>query len=142
MEGLGGLLAGLGLFLLFIGAFVVFMIASVWKVNVKAGQPGWAAIVPVYGPMVLAEIGGKPNWWGILTIIPFVGIIFWIMICIEVAKSFGKGTGFGVCMFLFAPICWPILGFGSAQYIGPGGQPAAGGYPAEPQPQPAIPPQA
>jgi hypothetical protein len=57
-----------------------------------------------------------------MTIIPLTGIVFYIMICIEVGKAFGKGVGFGVCLFLFAPICWPILAFGKAQYVGAGGQ--------------------
>ncbi len=32
-------------------AFVVLMIAALWKIFNKAGQPGWAAIIPV--PVVL-----------------------------------------------------------------------------------------
>lgn len=140
MEELGGALAGAALVVVIISlGFAALMIASVWKVLVKAGRPGWAAIVPVYNAMLLAEIGGKPNWWGILTIIPCVGAIFWVMICMEVGKAFGKGAGFGVCLFFFAPICWPILGFGKAQYVGTGGQagyaqqPMAAGYPQQPQ---------
>jgi len=140
MEELGSAIAAFMLiFVLIVGGFTVLMIASMWKVFTKAGRPGWAAIVPVYNAMLLAEIGGKPNWWGIMTIIPLVGIVFYIMICMEVGKAFGKGAGFGVCLFFFAPICWPILGFGKAQYIGAGAQagyaqqPMAAGYPQQPQ---------
>jgi hypothetical protein len=34
------------------------------------------------------------------------------------AKSFGKGVGFGIGLALLGIIFWPILGFGSAQYQG------------------------
>ena len=49
------------IFVLIVGGFTALMIASMWKVFTKAGCPGWAAIVPVYNAMLLAEIGGKPN---------------------------------------------------------------------------------
>ena len=118
---IAGVLAGLGVFLVILGALCILMISSMWKVFTKAGKPGWACIVPIYNMMVLAEIGGKPNWWGLLVMIPLAGLIVAIIIYIDVAKAFGKGAGFGVCLFLFAPICWPMLGFGSAQYVGSGG---------------------
>ena len=37
---------------------------------------------------------------------------------IDLAKAFGKGTGFGVGMFFLNFIFYPILGFGSATYSG------------------------
>jgi len=39
------------------------------------------------------------------------------------SKSFGKGAGFTVGLVLLGFIFVPILGFGRAQYIGPGGAP-------------------
>jgi len=38
------------------------------------------------------------------------------MICIEVAKKFGKDVVYGVLLALFPFIFFPILGFGDAQY--------------------------
>ena len=37
---------------------------------------------------------------------------------IAVAKSFGKGDGFGIGLGLLGFIFYPILGFGDAQYQG------------------------
>ena len=42
-----------------------------------------------------------------------------IILCIDLAKSFGKGVGFGIGLALLGIIFFPILGFGSAQYQGP-----------------------
>ena len=41
-----------------------------------------------------------------------------IVLRIDIAKSFGKGAGFGIGLALLGIIFWPILGFGSAQYQG------------------------
>ena len=44
--------------------------------------------------------------------------IFYIILCLDVAKRFGKGGGFAVGLILLPFIFFPILGFGSAQYQG------------------------
>jgi hypothetical protein len=111
IGGIIGLVIGL--------AFVVLMIASIWKMFVKAGEPGWACIVPIYNLIVSCKIAGKPVWWFILLFIPFVGIIFAIMLAIATAEKFGKGAGFGIGLAFLPFIFYPILGFGDAVYIGP-----------------------
>jgi len=100
-------------------AIIVLGIAALWKVFVKAGKPGWAAIVPIYNLIVLIEITGKPLWWFILFLIPFVNYVFIIWTINLVSKSFGKDVGFTLGLIFLAPIFWPILGFGSAKYKGP-----------------------
>ena len=101
------------------------MIASMWKVFVKAGQPGWAAVVPVYNFVVLLKIVGKPLWWIALFFVPLANFVVMILVAIELAKNFGKSTGFGIGLAFLGFIFYPILGFGGAQYLGPGvtGQP-------------------
>jgi Family of unknown function (DUF5684) len=99
-------------------AIAVIAIAGVWKTFAKAGKPGWAAIVPFYNVIVMLEIGGKPLWWLALLFVPFVNIAMMFMIPIAVAKAFGKGTGYGIGLALLGFIFFPILGFGSAQYVG------------------------
>jgi len=101
------------------------MIASVWKVFVKAGQPGWAAIIPIYNTLIQLRIVARPWWWILLLLVPIVNIVILFMMSIELAKRFGKGTGFGVGLVFLSFIFYPILGFGSAQYLGPGGRGAA-----------------
>lgn len=100
-------------------AIIVFIIAGMWKTFAKAGQPGWAAIVPFYNVYVWCKIIGRPGWWLLLLMIPFVSIIFWFIVCIELAKSFGKGVGFGIGIALLGFVFIPIIGFGQAQYQGP-----------------------
>ena len=98
--------------------FVVLMVAALWKVFAKAGQPGWAAIIPIVNTYFLIKVAGRPGWWLILIFIPLVGLVIWIILCIDVAKNFGKGTGFGIGLFFLPFIFFLILGFGTAQYQG------------------------
>jgi hypothetical protein len=111
-------LLALGAGLVMIAVLIAVLIIGVWKVFTKAGKPGWASIVPIYNMMVMAEITGKPNWWGLLCLIPFVGFIFAIILLHGVAEKFGKGIGMTILMIF--GIGWLILGFGSAQYQGGG----------------------
>ena len=100
-------------------AIAVLIIAAMWKVFTKAGQPGWASLIPIYDLYVLCKIAGRPGWWLLLMLIPLVNFIIIIILCIDIAKSFGKGAGFGFGLAILGFIFWPILGFGSAQYQGP-----------------------
>jgi len=101
-------------------AFVILMIAALWKVFSKAGHPGWVAIIPIVNTYFLIKVAGRPGWWLILMFIPLVNFIIWIILCIDVAKNFGKGTGFGIGLLFLPFIFFLILGFGSAQYQGQG----------------------
>jgi len=101
-------------------ALAVFGIVVFWKTFTKAGQPGWAAIIPIYNIYVLLKVAGRPGWWLILLLIPIVNIVILAIVSIDVAKSFGKDTVFGVVgLWLFSIIGYAILAFGDAQYRGP-----------------------
>jgi hypothetical protein len=97
----------------------LLVIVAMWKVFTKAGQPGWASIIPIYNIYIWCKIVGRPGWWVILLFIPLVNFIIAIILSIDLAKSFGKGVGFGLGLAFLGFIFWPILGFGSAQYQGP-----------------------
>jgi hypothetical protein len=111
----GGMVFG-GAFMMFLLFIVILTVAGMWKMFAKAGQPGWAAIVPFYNMIILAKMAGKPAWWFILMLIPFVSFIIWIIIALEITKRFGRGTGTAIGLILLPPIFVCVLGFGSAQY--------------------------
>jgi hypothetical protein len=114
----GGGLVGVVILLIEL-AIAILVIAGFWKVFEKAGQPGWAAIVPIYNLYILCKVAGRPGWWIILMLIPFVNLIILAIVSVDVAKSFGKDIGFGIGLWLLGMIFYPILGFGDAQYQGP-----------------------
>jgi hypothetical protein len=99
-------------------AVAVLMIVAMWKVFVKAGQPGWAAIVPFYNTYILLKIAGKPGWWLILMFIPLVNIVVDVLVWLEVSRRFGQSDGFVVGLILLPIVFVPMLAFGSAKYQG------------------------
>lgn len=106
------------LFYIIYFGFIALMIASTWKIFTKAGQPGWAAIVPIYNTIVLLKIAGKPVWWFLLLFIPLVNFVVAIMLTVSLAKAFGKGVGFAVGLIILPFVFMPIMAFGDAQYEG------------------------
>jgi hypothetical protein len=128
-------LAGLAAFIIVIYAIAfilaILTIAGMWKAFSKAGQPGWAAIIPFYNLYVMGEISGKGGTYGLLIglgmAIPCVGIVclvFYVIMLIEFCKAYDQGAGMAIGLLLLGFVFWPILGFGSAEYIG---APAGGG---------------
>lgn len=97
-------------------AIAALVIASMWKVFTKAGQPGWGAIVPIYNLYLLCKVVGKPGWWVVLMLIPCVNFVVFLLVMLDLAKAFGKGAGFGIGLWLLSFVFLPILGFGDAQY--------------------------
>ncbi len=96
------------------------ILAGIWKVFTKAGQPGWGVLVPLYNFYLLTKIAQRPAWWLILMFVPVVNLIVAVVLSMDIAKHFGKGAGFGVGLAFLGFIFYPILGFGGAQYDGHG----------------------
>lgn len=110
-------IAGMGVAIGIISLVIsVIVIVSLWKIFKKAGKNGWEAIVPVYNFIVLLEICELPIWQIVLFIIPVANIYIMFKIYIELAKKFGKDTGFGVLTAFFPYVCLPILAFSDAKY--------------------------
>lgn len=123
LDQLGMVLEILKSFMYVFIAIAIFMTVAQWMVYSKAGQPGWAVLIPIYNIIVYMKIINKPWWWmfGILLgIIPFVGAILVLVYAVYVthllSTAFGKGAGFTVGLILLPIVFYPILAFGSAQY--------------------------
>ncbi len=101
-------------------ALAVFLaiVKVMWQIYFKAGKPGWASIIPIYNMIVLLEIVDKPVWWILLFFVPIVNFVIAVIVCVELAKVFGKGAGFGIGLFFLGIIFFPILGFSDAKYVG------------------------
>jgi len=110
---MGGCLAGLVWL-----AVVVGVVAGCWKMFEKAGQPGWAALIPIYNLVVLCRIAGKPEWWCLLMLIPLVNLVVAIIVIHNVARNFGFGVGMTLLLIFLPFVGYPMLGFGDCQYQG------------------------
>ena len=115
---MGALAAFMGTYSVVVLLLCVLIIVGMWKVFTKAGEPGWAAIVPFYNSYVLFKIAMGNGWLFLLSFIPAVGSIAVLVAYYMLAGKFGKGVGFGIGMVLLSPIFLLILAFGDADYVG------------------------
>ena len=100
-------------------AITILIIAGMWKMFVKAGKPGWGAIVPFYNFYCLFEMSFGNGWLFLLLLVPCVDVVMEIIMMVKLARAFGKGGGFAVGLIFLPYIFIPMLGFGDAEYYGP-----------------------
>ena len=144
----GGLIAGMMMFIVVIIIISLVIetlkLIGTWKMLTKAGESGWKSLIPFYNQWTLCKVAGISPYWvlemiivsmlnavlngilgspvisGILSLIVYANTFyFWVILSISLAKSFGKDTGFGVATFFFSFITYPMMGMGSATYVGP-----------------------
>ncbi len=119
----GALGGGIALVLFIVGiGLTVLILASMWKIFAKMTQPGWYGIIPIFNYCVIAKKSGKDWWWGLLTVVPCIQIIFQIILLNQLSKLFGKGVGYTLGLIFLPFIFLPVLAFGSAEYQGPDGK--------------------
>ncbi len=107
-----------GLFYLFLFICCVISLIGMWLFFKKAGRPGWESIVPVYNMMVMAELAGKPQWWGLGYFISPLNMVVAILFGIEIARRFGRSTTFGaVALGIFPMVGYFMIGLGKDTYI-------------------------
>lgn len=100
-------------------AISVLTLVAMWKLFVKAGKAGWKCLIPFYNTYCLYDIAWGNGWLFLLMFVPCVNVVVGIMMLFKLAKAFGQGTGFGFGLLFLNTIFILILGFGSAEYVGP-----------------------
>ncbi len=90
---------------------------AIWKIFTKAGQPGWAAIIPIYNFIVYLKIVNRPWWWILLLLIPIVNIVIMFIVIFDFGKSFGKSGVWSFFLLIVLNIIgYLILAFGKSSY--------------------------
>ncbi len=114
---------GMSFLMLFMLAFSLLVLIAQWRIYQKAGQPGWAVLIPFFNFYILLKIVGKPAWWLIWLFVPLANLVVVVWTTNLLSKSFGKDEVFTIMLIILPWIFYPILGFGKAEYIGPAGEP-------------------
>ena len=120
-----------------LGVWLILGIIGDWMLFRKAGRPGILSLIP--GVNLLVEysicwsgfigliyfflVGGISYFYGAEQTAPagVAGLIAAILHWVEsqkLARSFGKGFGSGLLLFLFGRLARVILGLSSAEYVG------------------------
>lgn len=129
---------------LIIGYVVWHILQAVadWKIFSKAGRPGILAFIPIvniyveYGICwsnfmgliylvcvgITSYVSGVQEPSSTLTMVSgaasILALVLHIVQSIKLAKSFGKGVGYGILLILFGPLARLFLGLGDSRYIG------------------------
>ncbi|BAO56421.1 signal peptidase I [Nonlabens marinus] len=77
-----------GWFLLFIVLQILHGVGT-WKFYKAAGFKSWQAFIPIYNAVILMKIINRPVWWTVLLFLPVVNLIMFIVIWVELLRSFG-----------------------------------------------------
>src|SRR5919202_6391513 len=79
------------------------LLAAYWRIFAKAGQPGWASLIPIYNTVKLLQITGRSGWWTLGLFVPFLNFFVFIRLVFELAGAFGRGIAFGFGLLLLSP---------------------------------------
>lgn len=133
---IGAVLIGVVIISIVSLVLVVLQFIGQWKCFKKAGYNGWEVLIGGHNQFVNCTFAGVNPllilglmFGSVVTVIPVVGpfaylgffVYYQIVVGLNTAKAFGKGTGFGVALAIpfSAPIAWFILGKAENVYVGP-----------------------
>jgi len=91
-----------------------------WRTLEKTGRWGGKCLIPVYNVQMILDIVNRPGWWILLLLLPPFNIFLAMVMWIDFAGLFGKGTWFAVGLWcpLTNPLFMLILGLGDSEYAG------------------------
>lgn len=112
----------IGVILIILGALiaiaaVVFYVISVWKLYTKAGRPGWAIFVPVYGWIEFFNIAWGNGAVFLFMFAPGINILVAILTVQKLSEAYGHGLGYTLGLFFFPYVFIPVLAFGKSKHV-------------------------
>ena len=120
-------------------ALLVLVLIATWKIFVKAGEKGWKSLIPFYSVYIQCRIAGISkifwidlpvmilllvlNWtgrneMGVYKVLYYSNFALQTLSYGYLARAFGKKVKFCIAAAFLPVIFLPILGFGSAKYVG------------------------
>jgi hypothetical protein len=89
------------------GSWLLWLIVYIWMaiclmtIAKKTNTPNpWLAWIPFANLYLMCKIAGRPGWWLILLLIPFVNIVIGIIVWMGIAKARGKPDWIGILMII------------------------------------------
>lgn len=96
---------------IFFVAVYVYISYSLMVIGQKCGvENAWLAWIPVGNAYMMCKAAGKPGWWVLLMLIPFVNIAIAIIVWVEVAKRLGKSPWL-LLLFLVPLLNLALVGY-------------------------------
>lgn len=104
--------------LIVVGIIFLILKLPTWMLYKKAGEHGWACLVPVYNSVVFFRIAVGSGIKMLFLLIPLFGEFYAIYAFWQLGKKFGKSTGFCIGLLLLPEVFYLILAFGKSTYEG------------------------
>lgn len=102
---------------------------GLWKMFEKAGEPGWAGLIPFYNMYKLCDKVMANPWYWLRLFVVCIPVFGWIgMIYFEyqigkaTARAYGQPDSYAWGYTFLAPVFYCITGFGNYDYYGPYGE--------------------
>ena len=81
--------------------FYVYGALCLQKMAQKTNStPAWLAWIPVANIFLFLQVAGRPLWWFVLLLIPFVNLVISIILLLDLAKRMGKPAAVGLLMLI------------------------------------------
>lgn len=99
---------------------IILQIAIYWRLFTKAGQQGWACLIPIYNVYIMLKIGNRPGYWLLLMLIPLVNVILSLVALASFIEAYGKSRISSFLLALFFPVIYfAYLAFSKdVEYVG------------------------
>ncbi len=95
---------------------ILFPMLNYWIFN-DAGVSGYKALIPFYNYYVWLQVIGKPWWWLILMLVPFINFFMILLMLVQTALSYNKyKLGDQALAVLFPYAYIPYLGISEKEY--------------------------
>jgi len=99
---------------------VLFPMLNYWIFD-EAGVGGYKALIPFYNYYIWLKVIGKPWWWLILMLVPFINFFMIMLMLVQTALSYGKHKLGDQALAVLIPVVYiPYLGISDKEhYIKP-----------------------
>ncbi|MFZ4546005.1 MAG: signal peptidase I [Bacteroidales bacterium] len=99
---------------------ILFPMLNYWIFK-DAGEDSYKALIPFYNYYIWLKIIGKPWWWLLLMLVPFINFFMVMLMLVQTALSYGKNKLHEQALAVLVPFIYiPYLGISeNEKYIRP-----------------------
>ena len=108
-------------FILIVPILFTIPLAFCWKLFEKAGHKGFHSVIPYYNLFILSKIVDCTKWWWyLLLLLPYINVFTFMLMLIDLAKSFGRFKIWEILCAAVVPfIFFPIVAAQDSKYSDP-----------------------